>query len=91
VIGLLHHSSKPSTSYKRKIYLYDKGDFDSYRKQLTDVDWETMFGHDDIDTIVDIKTHTILKHIADNIIPNRFIMVRNDSRPWITTSTVKPV
>jgi hypothetical protein len=91
VIGLLHHSSKPSTSYKRKIYLYDKGDFDSYRKQLTDVDWETMFGHDDIDTIVDFKTHTILKHIADNIIPNRFIMVRNDSRPWITTSTVKPV
>jgi hypothetical protein len=27
VIGLLHHSSKPSTSYKRKIFLYDKGDF----------------------------------------------------------------
>ena len=27
VIGLLHHSSKPSTSYKRKIFLHDKGDF----------------------------------------------------------------
>ena len=27
VIGLLHHSSKPSTSYKRKIFLLDKGDF----------------------------------------------------------------
>ena len=34
VIGLLHHSSKPSTSYQRKILLYDKGDFDSYRNNL---------------------------------------------------------
>jgi hypothetical protein len=34
VIGLLHHSSKPSTSYQRKIFLYDKGDFDSYRNNL---------------------------------------------------------
>ena len=58
MIGLLHHSSKPSTSYKRKIFLYDKGDLDSYRKQLTDVDWETMFGHDDVDTIVDIIANT---------------------------------
>jgi hypothetical protein len=43
VIGLLHHSSKPSTSYKREKKIYDKGDFDSYRQQLTDVDWETIF------------------------------------------------
>jgi hypothetical protein len=68
VIGLLHHSSKPSTSYKRKIFLYDKGDFDSYRQQLTDVDWETLFGHNDVDTIVDIITNTIL-NIADNTKP----------------------
>jgi hypothetical protein len=60
IFGLLHHSSKPSTSYKRKIFLYDKGDFDSYRQQLTDVDWETLFEHDDVDTIVDIITNTIL-------------------------------
>ena len=88
VIGLLHHSSKPWTSYKRKIFLYDKGDFDSYRQQLTDVDWETLFGHNDVDTIVDIITNTIL-NIADNTIPNRFITVHKDSRPWITTSIKK--
>ena len=74
MIGSLHHSSKPSTSYKRKIFLYDKGDFDSYRQQLTDADWETLFGHNDVDTIVDIITNTIL-YIADNTIPNRFITV----------------
>jgi hypothetical protein len=43
------------------------GDLDSYRQQLTDVDWETMFGHDDVDTIVDIIANTIL-NIADNTI-----------------------
>ena len=58
---------------KRKIFLYDKGEFDSYRRQLTDVGWETMFGHDDVDTSVDIIANTILD-IADNTIPNRFIM-----------------
>ena len=87
MIGLLHHSSKLSTSYQRKIVLYDKGDFDSYR-QLTDVDWETMFGYDDVDTIVDIIVNTIL-NTAYNIIPNRLITVRKDSRPWITTSIKK--
>jgi hypothetical protein len=46
---------------------YNKGDFDSYRQQLTDVDWETLFGHNDVDTIVDITTNTIL-NIADNTI-----------------------
>jgi hypothetical protein len=85
VICLLHQSCKPSKSYKRKIFLYDKGDFDSYRQQLTDVDWETLFGHNDVDTIVDIIINTIL-NIADNTIPNRFITVHKDSRPWITTS-----
>ena len=87
MIGLLHHSSKLSTSYQRKIVLYDKVDFDSYR-QLTDVDWETMFGHDDVDTIVDIIANTIV-NTADNTIPNRLITVRKDSRPWITTSIKK--
>jgi hypothetical protein len=85
VIGLIHHSSKPSTSYQRKIVLYDKGDFDSHRQQVTDVDWETMFGHDDVDTIVDIIANMFL-NTADNTIPNRLITVRKDSRPWITIS-----
>jgi hypothetical protein len=72
----------------RKIFLYYKDDLDSYRQQLTNVDWETMFGHDDVDTIVDIIANTIL-NIADNTIPNRFITVRKDSRPWITTSIMR--
>jgi hypothetical protein len=58
------------------------------RQQLTDVDWETLFGHNDIDTIVDIITNTIL-NIADNTIPNRFKTVQKYSRPWITTSIKK--
>ena len=88
MIGSLHHSSKPSTSYKRKIFLYDKGDFDSYRQQLTHVDWEILSGDNDVDTIVDIIANTIL-NIVDNTIPNRFITVQKVSRPWITTSIKK--
>jgi uncharacterized protein YeeX (DUF496 family) len=48
----------------------------------------TLFGHNDVDTIVDSITNTIL-NIADNTIPNRFITVQKDSRPWITTSIKK--
>jgi hypothetical protein len=44
-----------------------------------------MCGHDDVDTIVDIIANTIV-NTADNTIPNRFITVHKDSRPWITTS-----
>jgi hypothetical protein len=63
---------------------------ETYRQQLTYVDWETLFGHNDVDTIVDIITNTIL-NIADNTIPNRFITVQKDSRPWITTSIKKKI
>ena len=60
VIGLLHHSSKPSTSYKRKIFLYDKGDFWLVQTMNYRLDWETMFGHNNVDTInVDIIAKTI--------------------------------
>ena len=48
----------------------------------------TLFGHNDVDTIVDIIANTIL-NIADNTIPNRCITVQKDSRPWITTSIKK--
>ena len=64
--------------YFSHIVLYDKGDVDSYRQQLRDVDWETMFGYDDVDTIVDIIANTIV-NTADNTIPNRLITVRKDS------------
>jgi hypothetical protein len=74
--------------YFSHIVLYDKGDVDSYRQQLRDVDWETMFGYDDVDTIVDIIANTIV-NTADNTIPNRLITVRKDSRPWITISIKK--
>ena len=84
VIGLIDQPCKPQTSFKRKVYLYDRGDYDSYRDQLSQVNWDEIFENNDVDIISRSVTEIIIDG-ADRNIPNRIITVRKDSPPWLTT------
>ena len=75
-------------SFKRKIFLYDKGDYESYRNLLSVVDWDGIFRNDDIDIITNTIPNTILD-AANKTIPNRYITVKKDNPPWITTKIKK--
>jgi hypothetical protein len=70
--GVLNHPTIVNASFKRKIFLYDKGDYESYRNILSVVDWDGIFRNDDIDIITNTITNTILD-AANKIIPNRYI------------------
>jgi hypothetical protein len=45
----LNCASKLSvSSYKRKVFMFDRGNFESYRQQLSLVDWDSLLVSDDI-------------------------------------------
>ena len=84
VIGVIDQPCTLNNSFKRKVYLYDRADFSSYREQLSQVNFDNLFASDDIDSI----TRSIVKifiNEVDKAIPNRIITVRKDNPPWLTT------
>ena len=90
VIDVIDQPCKLNNSFKRKVYLYDRADFSSYREQLSQVNFDNLFASDDIDSI----TRSIVKILineADKAIPNRIIRVRKDNPPWLTTEIKKNI
>ena len=90
VIGLLHHDSSHNSSFKRKIFLYEKGDYDSYRQQLSNIDWDNIFSTENVDDITSTITANIID-IANRTIPNKIITVRKENPPWITSHIKKMI
>ena len=88
ITGVLSHPTIVNASFKRKIFLYDKGDYESYRNLLSVVDWDEIFRNDDIDITTYAITNTILD-AANKTSPNRYIAVKKDNPPWITTKIKK--
>ena len=43
VIGFINAPKLMSRTTKRKIWLYNQGDFDEYRRRLSVVDWNSFF------------------------------------------------
>ena len=84
MIGVIDQPCKLNNSFKRKVYLYDRADFSSYREQLLQVNFDNLFASDDIDSIIR-SIVKILINEADKAIPNRIITVRKDNPPWLTT------
>ena len=83
VTGILNQPYNSTESFKRKIYLFDRGDYDMYRQKLLEVDWDGLVSGDDIDVMVTNFANEISK-AADIAIPNRCIIVRKSTPPWLT-------
>ena len=84
-IGVLNHPIKSHSSYKRKVFMFDRGNFESYRQQLSLVDWDSLLVSDDIDISTSNITRALIDAANTNI-PNRVITVRKDNPPWLTSS-----
>ncbi|CAC5365976.1 unnamed protein product [Mytilus coruscus] len=83
VIGILTQPYKLHQVFKRKIYMYDRGDYDSYRHQLSLVDWDALFITNDVDAIARAITDELIDK-ANKKHSNRIITVRKDIPPWLT-------
>jgi hypothetical protein len=78
VIGVIDQPCQLNNSYKRKVYLYDRADFSSYREQLSQVNFDNLFASDDIDSITRSIVQILINEV-DKAIPNRIITVRKDN------------
>lgn len=80
------NKSKPS-NYKRRIWLYDQGNYDEFRNQLSSKDW-SFINNDNTDAVADEIADTILK-CASNTIPNKIVTIRPNDLPHINNNIRK--
>ena len=89
IVALLHSEKRTNLNLKRKIWLYDQGDYPKLRDKISSMPWDLLFENQiGIDNIVQTFTNTLLEMSAETI-PNRIITVRNGDLPWISTELRK--
>ncbi len=89
VYGLLNLKKTKHTSFKRNIWLFDKGNYPLLRDKVIEFDWNAL-KHNDLDIYSNNISSTILK-ISRACIPNRDVTIRQDEPPWITAAIRKSI
>ena len=69
-------------TYKRRIWLYDKADFNYFRNILATTDWNFISNEQNLDLIVE-NFNNVLLQAADKSIPNKIATIRPTEYPWI--------
>ena len=89
IIALLNVTKPKSPLIHRKIWLYDRGDFDSFRNKIKNTQWDNILNaNNTMEEITGDITDKILE-MASEFIPNRIITVRNNELPWLTNNIKK--
>ena len=71
--------------YTRHIWLYDRADYESFSRDLNDIDWNSITNND-IDEYANNLTECITK-LAKKHIPNKDIKIHKSDPAWLTTDT----
>jgi hypothetical protein len=75
-----------TSSFKREIRLYDRIDKETFKQKLDQADWKALLGSlNDVDEMCNTFTETFVQ-IARECIPTKFVMVRNNDKPWFTSA-----
>ncbi|CAC5378414.1 unnamed protein product [Mytilus coruscus] len=83
VYGILKFHKPSNTCFKRKIWLYDRGDYDLFLKMLSDVNWNDFIeSSNNVDSLVE-RFSELLIDFASKAIPNKIITVRKTDPPWM--------
>ncbi|MCG8077918.1 MAG: reverse transcriptase family protein, partial [Candidatus Thiodiazotropha taylori] len=76
-----------SKSFTRHIWLYDKGNYNDLREEITNTNWQHIKNQD-----LDIYTSNVTNHIintAKKHIPNKNIIIRHSDPEWLTSNIKK--
>ena len=75
--------TKPKqTSFQRKIWIYDKGDYVIYNDELRSTDWSFIENNQNLDATTDTIANSILKAASESI-PNTNVNIRPGDVPWM--------
>ena len=79
---------KPVTkSFQRKIWLYEKGNYDELRNKVSEFDWNNVYNEDINQYALNFSNK--LLDIASECIPSKLITVRPKDLPWMNNSIRK--
>ncbi|MEW8542639.1 MAG: reverse transcriptase family protein, partial [Candidatus Thiodiazotropha sp.] len=82
VICILKFNKCLVKSYKRRVWNYDKADFNLFRNLLSNVDWNCIINENDIEKAVENFTNLLIQ-TAEKSIPNKIATIRPNEYPWI--------
>lgn len=85
IVTVLKFSKPKHVNFKRRIWLYERGDYNEYRRILSSTNWNEHLSHDNIDIAANIIAETILS-AASHSIPNKLVTIRPTDIPWINNS-----
>lgn len=89
IYGLLNLKKKKYKSFKRHIWLFDKGNYPLLRDKAASIDWNEL--HDNsLDIYCNNITSKILE-ISKSCIPNRDVIIRQKDPPWFSSSVRKSI
>ena len=77
-------------SFKRNIWLYERGDYIKYRNTLSNIDWDAILNMDNVDECATRLTDTIIS-TAKECIPNKNVLIRPSEPKWITSFIKKQI
>ena len=70
------------TCFKRRIWLYDRGNYNQYCEKLQRVDWDELINSgNSLDDLCESFSNVILQAAGESI-PNKIITVRKTDPPW---------
>ena len=71
--------------YQRKVWYYDKANYNVFRTELANHNWESCFTINCPDTACSIWTNDFLA-IADRCFPNKIVTIRLRDVPWYNSN-----
>jgi len=82
VVVVLKFNKPKCNTYKRRIWLYDRGDYGLYNEKLASVDWDTWLNNENTKELTNNVTNKILQ-VAQETIPNKQVTIRPSDNPWM--------
>ena len=77
-------------SFKRNIWLYERGDYIKYRNILGNTDWGAILNSNLVDECATRLTETIIS-TAKECIPNKLVLIRPSESKWINSYIKKQI
>ena len=84
IFSVLNFAKSDTPTYERHIYLYDKGDYVTFSRELAETNWDAL-KNDDIDAYA-INITERITDFANKYIPNKTVKIRSSDPPWLTNS-----
>ena len=75
VVAILKFDKPNPSSFKRRIWLYDKGNYTAFREQLKSVDLSDVIARNNLENVAKIISEIIIKAAAETI-PNKIATIR---------------